>query len=102
MLPAVIDLPPNQQRPERGRCCHAIEVFDSTTVLGFAASTQCGVSALPQRFLRQDDSAQSKRLETDSSAAVRLMASPIRVAIESTRILAATRTASLGWIVSVM
>src|SRR5262252_9204122 len=46
--------------------------------------------------------AQSKRLETDSSLAVRPMASPIREAIDSTRMLRATRTASVGWIESVM
>ena len=34
--------------------------------------------------------------------AVRPIASPIRVAIESTRMLRATRTASVGWIESVM
>jgi hypothetical protein len=39
---------------------------------------------------------QSNRLDTDSSAAVRAMASPINVAIDNTRILAATRTASVG------
>ena len=38
------------------------------------------------------------KLETDSSAAVRPIASPIKVAIESTRIFRATRTASVGWI----
>src|SRR5262249_19750417 len=49
------------------------------------------------KFLRQ-----SNRLETDSSAAVRPIASPIRVAMDSTRMLRATRTASVGWIESVM
>lgn len=39
---------------------------------------------------------QSNRLETDSSAAVRPIASPIRVAIDRTRMLRATRTASVG------
>src|SRR5690242_140246 len=48
------------------------------------------------------DEAQSNRLETDSSAAVRAIASPIRVAIESTRMLPATRTASVGWMESVI
>src|SRR5437016_4434144 len=45
---------------------------------------------------------QSNRLETDSSAAVRAIASEMRPAIESVRILAALRTASVGWIESVM
>ena len=45
---------------------------------------------------------QSNKLDTDSSAAVRLIASAIRVAIGSVRMLAALRTASVGWIESVM
>src|SRR5262245_23483612 len=48
------------------------------------------------------DSRQSNRLDTDSSAAVRPMASPIRLATESMRILRATLTAWVGWIESVM
>jgi hypothetical protein len=39
---------------------------------------------------------QSNRLETDSSPAVRPIASPISVAMDSTRMLRATRTASVG------
>ena len=53
--------------------------------------------ARPDRF-----TSQSNRLETDSSAAVRPIASPIRLAIDSTRMLRATRTASVGWIESVI
>src|SRR5689334_20948514 len=45
---------------------------------------------------------QSNRLDTDSSAAVRLIASAIRPAIDSERMLGALRTASVGWIESVM
>ena len=45
---------------------------------------------------------QSNRLETLSSLAVRAIASAISGAIEMTRMLLATRTASVGWIVSVM
>src|SRR5690349_10482906 len=45
---------------------------------------------------------QSNRLDTDSSAAVRLIASAIRGAIESVRMLAALVTASVGRIESVM
>src|SRR5688572_26181860 len=45
---------------------------------------------------------QSNRLETDSSRAVRAIASPIRVAMPMTRMLRDTRTASVGWIESVM
>src|ERR1700761_913001 len=48
------------------------------------------------------DAAQSNRLETDSSAAVRAIASEIRPAIESVRILEALLTASVGWIESVI
>src|SRR5262245_8979240 len=51
---------------------------------------------------RRVGAGQSNRLETDSSAAVRPIASPIRVAIDSTLMLRATRTASVGWIESVM
>ena len=45
--------------------------------------------------------AQSNRLDTLSSLAVRAIASPIRGAIEMTRMFCDTRTASVGWIVSV-
>src|SRR5882724_8245929 len=45
---------------------------------------------------------QSNRLDTDSSAAVRLIASAIRGAIGRVRMLAALTTASVGWIESVM
>ena len=45
---------------------------------------------------------QSNRLDTDSSAAVRAIASPIKVETDSTRILRAPRTASVGWIESVI
>src|SRR5262249_30148903 len=45
---------------------------------------------------------QSNRLETDSSAAVRPIASPLRLATERVRILRATLTAWVGWIESVM
>src|SRR5260370_15108297 len=45
---------------------------------------------------------QSNKLDTDSSEAVRPMASAIREAIDSVRILGALRTASVGWIESVM
>src|SRR5690606_37409161 len=55
------------------------------------ALTRCGT------FPRQ-----SKRLETDSSEAVREIASPIRSAMETTRMLRADRTAGVGWIESVM
>src|SRR5947199_5418247 len=44
---------------------------------------------------------QSNRLETLSSLAVRAIASPISGPIDSVRIFSATRTASVGWIVSV-
>ena len=47
-------------------------------------------------------SAQSKRLETLSSLAMRAMASPISGAIETTRMFFETRMASVGWMVSVM
>jgi hypothetical protein len=46
--------------------------------------------------------AQSKRLDTLSSLAIRAIASPIKGAIETTLILLETRTASVAWIVSVM
>ena len=45
---------------------------------------------------------QSNRLDTDSSAAVRLMASPIRLAIESTRMFFDALMALVGWIESVI
>src|SRR5450631_4331071 len=45
---------------------------------------------------------QSNKLDTDSSDAVRLMASAIRGAIDRVRMLAALRTASVGWIESVI
>src|SRR5450631_2745567 len=45
---------------------------------------------------------QSNRLDTDSSVAVRPIASPIRVAIGSTRILPASCTSLVGWIESVI
>src|SRR5882757_9002138 len=45
---------------------------------------------------------QSNRLDTDSSAAVRPIASAIKVAIDSERMLGAFFTASVGWIESVM
>src|SRR5258708_15236984 len=58
------------------------------------------------RFARNDGervvAPQSNRLDTDSSAAVRPMASAISEAIESTRMLGAWRTASVGWIESGM
>src|SRR5262245_4461710 len=59
--------------------------------------TSSGAARAERKFLNQ-----SNRLETDSSAAVRPIASPIRVAIDSTRMLRATRTASVGWIESVI
>ena len=46
--------------------------------------------------------AQSNRLDTDSSAAVREIASEISPAIDSERMLPAFFTASVGWIESVM
>src|SRR5712691_1148742 len=45
---------------------------------------------------------QSNRLETDSSVAVRPIASPISVAIDMTLMLEAVFTSSVGWIESVM
>src|SRR3954453_2075446 len=45
---------------------------------------------------------QSNKLDTDSSAAVRLIALAISEAIDSVRMLVATRTASVGWIESVI
>jgi hypothetical protein len=45
---------------------------------------------------------QSNRLDTDSSDAVRPIASAISDAIDSVRMLSAFRTASVGWIESVM
>src|SRR5690606_17584421 len=45
---------------------------------------------------------QSNKLDTLSSDEVRRIASPIRLATESTRMLRATRTASVGWMESVM
>src|SRR5260370_36364492 len=45
---------------------------------------------------------QSNKLDTDSSEAVRPMASAISEAIDSVRILGALRTASLGWMESVI
>ncbi len=45
---------------------------------------------------------QMKRLETDFSLAVRLIASPISGAIEGMRMLEAVFTASVGWIESVI
>src|ERR1700722_1255365 len=45
---------------------------------------------------------QSNRLETDSSEAVRPIASPIRVATDKIRMLRAPLTALVGWIESVM
>ena len=45
---------------------------------------------------------QSNKLDTDSSAAVRPIASAIKVAIERVRILGALMTAYVGWIESVM
>src|SRR5262245_45699177 len=47
-------------------------------------------------------SLQSNRLETDSSREVRPAASPINSAIDSTRMLRDTRTASVAWIESVI
>ena len=53
--------------------------------------------------LRGDDNEfQSNKLDTNSSAAVRLIASAISEAIDSVRMLVATRTASVGWIESVI
>src|ERR1700722_16442035 len=77
---------------------------------GFGLGAQCCCRDRPQTGLRQVDSGgdgsgkpfQSNRLETDSSAAVRLMASPISVAIGSTRILLDSVTACVGWIESVI
>src|SRR5260370_24802978 len=45
---------------------------------------------------------QSNKLDTDSSEAVRPMASAISEAIDSVRILGALRTASVGWIEAVI
>ena len=45
---------------------------------------------------------QSKRLDTDSSVAVREIASPIRSAMETTRIFCASTTACVGWMESVI
>ena len=47
---------------------------------------------MPTASVRQS----KNRLETDSSAAVRLIASPIRCAIESTRILGEAFTSAVG------
>src|SRR5262245_24946451 len=65
-------------------------------MLEIAAGNQSGHRE-KREFLNQ-----SNRLDTDSSAAVRPIASPIRVAIDRPRTLRATRTASVGWIESVM
>src|SRR5947208_16650648 len=54
------------------------------------------------RLLRMRSDTQSNRLDTDSSDAVRLIASAVRGAIVSVRILAALLTASVGRIESVM
>src|SRR5262249_11800063 len=110
-LHACHDQPPNHERPFRAaRLSSRGEALDSLSDRGFAEIAQCGIAGLPQGRLRQVDSGraarrgkgQSNRLDTDSSAAVRPIASPISVAIESTRMLAATRTASEAWIESVI
>src|SRR5581483_10126036 len=64
----------------------------------------CAVAQIDLPFSRGGEKrpTQSNKLDTDSSAAVRLIASAIRPAIDSVRILLALRTASVGWIESVM
>src|SRR5258708_5368249 len=61
---------------------------------GFIHSRPAAATRLP-RF-------QSNRLETDSSAAVRAIASPMRAATDRVRMLRPCLTASVGWIESVM
>src|SRR6266487_4537701 len=68
----------------------------------FSTGSVSGQGLVPASRPLTGDSRQSNRLDTDSSAAVRPMASPIRLATESVRILRATLTAWVGWIESVM
>src|ERR1700754_483848 len=76
-----------------GRCAQALG--------GMRANAVVAAELASSRSMQGKD-CQSNRLETDSSDAVRPMASPIRAAIEIVRMFAALRTASVGWIESVI
>jgi hypothetical protein len=60
------------------------------------AGTQARAYWIRAFGLRGEDSQSKNRLETDSSAAVRLIASPIRCAMGSTRMLGEAFTSAVG------
>src|SRR6478752_2991266 len=75
-------------------------VFMATKKGGHGALRLCPPCDFPRK--RGEVRNQSNRLDTDSSAAVRAIASEIRLAIGSVRMFGALVTASVGRIESVM
>src|SRR5262249_36742340 len=86
------------RRVGKAAACPPFQSADQ--MVGTAQMRLCPPYAI--RVLLSWRETQSNRIDTDSSAAVRAIASEIKPAIESVRMLGALRTASVGMIESVM